>query len=142
MPKITKVPRADGPRWRFTLNLGRDPVTGNRVQRVYTYDDPETAERERARLTGELPDAQKADPRKAIVNDTLDAYLASALFERAENTRVSYAGALLPVRERLGRRKLASLTKADIERLRDWMLTEGRRRGGAPGTGLSPRGCN
>jgi integrase len=43
------------------------------------------------------------------------------------------------VRERLGQHKLQSITRQDIEALRDWMLTEGRRRGGEPGSGLGPR---
>jgi hypothetical protein len=43
------------------------------------------------------------------------------------------------VRERLGARPLQSITKADVEDLVDWMLTAGRRREGAPGTGLSGR---
>ena len=73
------------------------------------------------------------------VNEALDAYLESACFERAANTRVSYAGALLPVRERLGARKLQSITRKDVEELRDWMLTSGRRRGGTPGTPLGAR---
>ena len=53
--------------------------------------------------------------------------------------KVSYAGALLPVRDRLGGRKLQSITRADIEELRDWMRTCGRRRGGTPGTPLGAR---
>jgi hypothetical protein len=47
--------------------------------------------------------------------------------------------ALWLVRERLGARPLQSITKADVEDLVDWMLTAGRRREGAPGTGLSGR---
>jgi integrase len=138
LPKITEVERAGGRvAYRFTLNLGPDPVTGNRRQRVYTYDDLETAERERARLAGQP--AASTDPRKVTVADALDRYLDWACFGLADATRVSYAGALLPVRDRLGRRKLASLTGADVEVLRDWLLTEGRRRGGTPGTALSPR---
>jgi integrase len=43
------------------------------------------------------------------------------------------------VRERLGTRKLQSITNADIEDLVDWMLTAGRRRGGEPGTALGAR---
>lgn len=139
MPAIQQVQRAGGPRWRFTLNLGRDPVTGNRRQRVYTFDDPKTAERERARLTGQLVEGRFTDRTATTVGEALDAYLRSALFEREAATKVSYAGALLPVRERLGRRKLQSLTRADIEDLRDWLLTSGRRRGGTPGTPLGPR---
>ena len=139
MPKIRKVERAGGPRYKFTLNLGRDPVTGNRRQRVYTYDTEKEAKRERARLTGQVVEGRFTDRTAVTVDEALDAYLRTACFERAENTRVSYAGALLPVRERLGGRKLQSLTRADIEDLRDWMTASGRRRGGTPGTGLGAR---
>jgi integrase len=137
--KIQEVRRSGGVRYRFTLNLGRDPATGNRRQRVMTYPDRKTAERERARLTGQLVTGTFTDRTAATVSDALDAYLASALFEREAATKVSYRSALLPVRDRLGRRKLQSLTRADVEALRDWLLTSGRRRGGPPGTGLGPR---
>ena len=44
------------------------------------------------------------------------------------------------MRERLGHRITQSITREDIERdVRDWMLAEGRKRGGEPGTGLGPR---
>jgi hypothetical protein len=97
------------------------------------------ARAELGRLTGAVADGTFTDRSRKTVNEALDAYLASACFERADNTRVSYTNALLPVRERLGRRKLQSVTRKDIEDLRDWMLAEGRRRGGTPGTGLGPR---
>ena len=58
MPSIQQVQRAGGVRYRFTLSLGRDPATGNRRQRVYTFDDLKAAERERARLTGQLADGR------------------------------------------------------------------------------------
>jgi hypothetical protein len=96
MPRIQQVQRTGGVRYRFTLNLGRDPVTGGRRQRVHTYDDPKTAERERARLTGQMVEGRHTDRSRMTVSEALDAYLASALFEREAATRVSYAGALLP----------------------------------------------
>jgi integrase len=139
VPKITKVQRAGGPRWRFTLNLGRDPVTGNRRQRVFTYDTEGQARRELARLAGQVVEGRFTDRTATTVSEALDAYLRVACFERAAATRVSYAGALLPVRDRLGPRKLQSITRADIEDLRDWMTEAGRRRGGTPGTGLGAR---
>lgn len=54
-------------------------------------------------------------------------------------TKRNYEDALWLVRERLGARPLQSITKADVEDLVDWVLTAGRRREGAPGTGLSGR---
>jgi|SRR6516164_9697076 hypothetical protein len=78
-------------------------------------------------------------PSEETVNAYLDAYEPAATRDRRESTRLSYVNAFLPVRARLGDRRLQSLTKADIEGLVDWMLTAGRRRGGKPGTGLGPR---
>jgi integrase len=140
LPKIRKTGRAGGRTvWKFTLSLGTDPVTGRRRQRVYTYGSHAEAKRELARLTGQIADGKFTDRTDMTVNEALDAYLESACFERAANTRVSYAGALLPVRDRLGRRRLQSITRKDVESLRDWMLTSGRRRGGQPGTPLGAR---
>lgn len=140
MPKIETIKRADGSqRYRFTLDVGRDPVTGKRRQRRYTFARMKDARAELGRLTGAVADGTFTDRSRETVSEALDAYLASACFERADNTRVSYTNALLPVRERLGRRKLQSLTRKDIEDLRDWMLAQGRRRGGIPGTPLGPR---
>lgn len=42
-------------------------------------------------------------------------------------------------RDRVGDRKLQSVTRADVDQLVDWMLTSGRKRGGKPGTPLSAR---
>jgi integrase len=138
--QIQTLTTADGSkRYRFTVDIGKDPVTGKRRQRRYTFSRMKEAKAEQARLTGSVHDGTFVDRSRETVSQTLDAYLRSACFERADNTRVSYEGALLPVRERLGLRKTQSLTRADIEQLRDWLLTEGRRRGGAPGTGLGPR---
>jgi len=44
-----------------------------------------------------------------------------------------YKNALKSGRARLGQRRATGITRQDIEDLRDWMLTEGRRRGGKPG---------
>jgi integrase len=126
-------------RYRFTVETGRDPVTGKRTQRRYTFTRMKDAKREQARLIGAVHDGTFVDRSREMVNETLDRYLRSACFERADNTRLSYTNALQPVRERLGRRKAQSVTRADIEDLRDWMLAEGRKRGGKPGGPLGPR---
>ena len=43
---------ADGSkRYRFTVETGRDPVTGKRTQRRYTFTRMKDAKREQARLT-------------------------------------------------------------------------------------------
>ena len=76
------------------------------------------------------------------MDQALDAYLRSACYGRADATKVSYEGALKPVRDRLGPRRLQSLTRADIEDLRDWMTDHGRRRGGTPGTPRARGRCS
>ena len=78
-------------------------------------------------------------PSKMTLNEMLDGALASACFEKEEGTKSNYAHALRPARERLGDRLVQSITREDIEALRDWMLSAGRKRGGKPGTGLGAR---
>ena len=73
------------------------------------------------------------------LNDYLDEYLIGATRGRRESTKVNYRDAFKPVRERLGERSLQSVTKADVERLVDWMLTSGRKRGGTAGSGVGAR---
>jgi integrase len=63
------------------------------------------------------------------VAELVAGYLKSATFERAANTRQSYGDNLKPVTERLGARRARSITRDDVEALRDWMLTAGRRNG-------------
>jgi integrase len=140
--KVRKETLKDGKtvRWRaYGVSTGKDPVTGKRRQRTLTAGTKKELEAEIARITGKVADGSYTPRWDGTVNDVADAYLASALFEREANTAVSYTNALLPARERLGGRKARSITRADIEQLRDWMLTEGRRRGGKVGTGLGPR---
>ena len=48
----------------------------------------------------------------------------------------AYTDALGAPRERLGHMRLQAIARADVEGLADWMLTHGRKRGGAAGTGL------
>jgi integrase len=96
-------------------------------------------EAEVARITGQVASGTYTPRWDGTVSEMLDAYLKSATFERAANTALSYSKALLPMRDRLGIRKARSIAREDIEQLRDWMLAEGRRRGGTPGTGLGTR---
>ena len=140
--KIEKEVLADGKsvRWRARgVSTGRDPVTGRRTQRTLTGKTRKEVEAEVRKIGHAVDRGTYVKPWDGLVNDVLDAYLKSALFEREANTALSYTKALLPVRERLGNCKARSITRGDVEELRDWMLSEGRRRGGKPGTGLGPR---
>lgn len=120
------------------VSCGRWP-NGKRRLRTISGRTRKEVEAEVARITGARANGNYVHPWNGDVNELVDDYLKSATFERAANTAVSYSKALLPVRDRLGIRKARSITRQDIEDLRDWMLAEGRRRGGTPGTGLGPR---
>ena len=122
----------------YSVPAGKWP-NGRRRQRTISGRTKKEVEAEVARITGARASGTYVHPWNGDVSEMIDAYLKSATFERAANTALSYSKALLPVRERLGIRKARSVTRQDIEDLRDWMLTEGRRRGGKPGTGLGAR---
>ena len=141
MVKIRKEVLAGGKvRYRaYGVSTGKDPVTGKRRQRTITGRTRGEVVAELARVTGRVADGTYTPRWDGTLNDVVDAYEKSALFEKAANTAVSYRNALLPARERLGNRKARSINRADIEQLRDWMLAEGRRRGGKPGSGLGAR---
>ncbi|MDA8320003.1 MAG: hypothetical protein M0030_09395 [Actinomycetota bacterium] len=69
----------------------------------------------------------------------LDAWDTAHTRDLEDATRAKAGHRLRPVRERLGDRKLQSLARTDIDGLVSWMQTQGRKRGGRPGTGLSAR---
>jgi hypothetical protein len=140
MIKIQKEVLADGTvRWRARgLSVGKNPVTGKRRQVTVTRKTRKAVEAEVAGITGQVGAGTYVPRWDGTVSEMCDDWLKSACFERADNTRVSYTNALLPVRGRLGRRKARSVTRQDIEGLRDWMLAGGRKRGGRPGTPLGP----
>src|SRR5216683_7795668 len=137
---IRKVVLADGNvRYRFTVDESRDPVTGRRRQVTRTYRRESDAVAERDRIRTAVRDGTYVRRWDGTVSDLCDDYLRSVLFEKPATTAVSYRTALLPVRARLGTRLARSVERSDIEKLRDWMMTSGRKRGGKAGTGLSNR---
>jgi integrase len=140
LPTIKPVRQRDGTtHYRFVVDVGRDQETGKRHQVTRTFRLLREAKAELARIGHETRTGAYVKPWDGTVSELLDDYLRSATFEREANTAASYGYAFLPVRERLGKRRAQSITRGDIEALREWMLTSGRRRGGTPGTGLSAR---
>lgn len=74
--------------------------------------------------------------------DSVEEYLSglrSATRGESPNTESAYRHGLQPARDRLGALPLQKLTTTHVEDLIDWMLAVGRKRGGQPGTPLSPR---
>jgi integrase len=136
---IRKIELKDGTvRYRLVIDIGQDD-NGKRQQLTRTFDKYHEARDELNRVRHQTNEGTYVKPSKVTVNEYLDEYLKGATRGRRESTKVSYRDAFRPVRERLGKRHLQSISKADVEDLVDWMLTEGRRRGGKPGTGLGPR---
>lgn len=136
---IRKIELKDGTvRYRLVVDIGRD-ANGKRQQLTQTFDKLKEARAELSRIRHETDKGVYVKPSDITVNQYLDEYFVGATRGRRASTKVSYRDAFRPVRERLGDRKLQSVTKADIENLVDWMLTSGRKRGGKPGTGLGAR---
>ena len=131
---IRTVELADGSRrYRFTVDDGRDPETGRRHQVTRTFRKLSDAKAERDRIRPAVRDGTYVRRWDGTVSDLCDDYLRSVLFAKPATTAVSYRTALLPVRARLGTRLARSVERGDIEKLRDWMMTSGRKRGGKAG---------
>ena len=125
--------------YRIVIDAGRDPETGKRRQITRTFGRKKEADAELARVGHQRATGTYVPPSKMTLAVMLDGWLQSACFEKEEATRSNDEHALRPARERLGHRLVQSITREDIEDLRNWMLTAGRKRGGTPGTGLGPR---
>ncbi|MCE7010014.1 site-specific integrase [Kibdelosporangium philippinense] len=137
---IKKIELKDGTtRYRFVIDIGRDPASGRRKQLTKTYDTKKEARAEYAKIKHQTDEGTFVGPVKITVSEWLDTWLKSATIDVEKATASNYADALLPVRKRLGDKRLQQITEEDIDDLVTWMLTSGRRRGGKPGTGLSVR---
>lgn len=137
---IKKITLKDGSvRYRFVIDIGRDPKTHKRRQLTKTYSTKKEARAEYAKIKHQTDEGTFVAPDKLTVSDWLDTWLASATIDVEKATAANYADALLPVRERLGGQKLQQLDDEDIDELVVWMLTSGRKRGGKVGTGLGVR---
>lgn len=135
--KIEKETLKDGTvRWRARgVSAGRWP-NGHRRQVTITGRTKKEVAAEVARISGALAAGTYVHKWDGTVAEMCADYLKSATFERSANTAVNYRDALKPAVKRLGNRKARTIEMADIEALRDWLLSQGRRRGGQPGTGL------
>lgn len=137
---IKRIELKDGTvRYRFVVDVGRDPVTGKRKQETHTYDTKKEAKAEHARIKHETDRGTYVRPSKLTVGEFLDIWLETATRDVEDGTAANYRDALLPVRRYMGGRPLQRVNEDDLDRFVDWMLTEGRVRGGKPGTGLGVR---
>jgi len=137
---IKKITLADGrTRYRFVVDTGRDPVTGKRQQKTFTYDLRREAVAELERIRHQRRTGEYVQPSKLTVDQALDVLVPALCVDVEEATARNYADAMRPVRAQLGQRRLQSLDEQDIDDLVTWMLTAGRVRGGKTGTGLGIR---
>jgi integrase len=126
-------------RYRFVVDIGEDPETGKRKQKTCTFDRRREAEKELSKILNEVGKGTYVTPAKQTLDEYLDEWIRSATRGLADATREAYVNALKPAREQLGAKALQKVRTKDVEDLMDHMLTSGRKRGGQPGTGLSPR---
>ncbi len=137
---IKRIELADGKvRYRFVVDIGRNPKTGNRRQLTKTFDTKKEARAAYAQIRHQTEENTLVAPAKVTVAEWLDTWLASATIDVEKATAHNYADALRPVHQQLGQLRLQELCEQDIDELVAWMLTSGRVRGGRPGTGLSVR---
>lgn len=138
--QIKKIVRKDGTtKYRFVVDIGRDPETGKRKQITKTFDTKREAKAEYSRIRHQTGEGTYVRPLKLTLDEYLNGWLEGATRDRRASTKRSYTDAMLPARERLGKRLIQQITKADIEALVTWITTSGRRRGGVPGSALSGR---
>ncbi len=133
---IRKITLAGGQvRYRLVVDAGRGP-DGRRRQITRTFDRRKDAAAALAKVRHEVNEGLFVAPSAETLGEYLDGWLPGVIRGRRPATARSYADALRPARARLGARRLQALARADVEGLVDWMLTEGRKRGGPAGTGL------
>jgi integrase len=137
---IRKVVLADGSaRFRLVVDTPRDPATGKRRQITRTFGKRKDARAELARIRHQTREGTYVPASRLTVDGVIDGFLTTACYEKAPATARSYQDAFRCARLRLGSRLAQSVTRADGEDLRAWMLADGRKRGGKAGTGLSTR---
>ena len=136
---IKKGTRPDGTTFYwFRVSAGRN-ASGKRIQVYRSGDVKKDVLAEYARIVRDVHEHRFVAPDSTTVNGFLDAWEPAHGRDLEAGSRAVIRHALQPVRERLGERKLQSVTRRDVDALVDWMATSGRKRGGKPGTGLGPR---
>ena len=137
---IKKIALKDGSiRYRFVIDIGRDPETNRRRQKTYTFEKVKEARAEYARIKNETEQGTFVPPSKLTVAQVLDIYLKDATIDVEETTANNYRDALKPVREHHGDLPAQRYDEDKVDDLVSWMLNSARKRGGQKGTGLGLR---
>ena len=129
--------------WRARgVSVGKDPRTGKRRQRTISGPTKKAVQAELNKLGVAVDQGTYRAPFHGLVPEIIASYLASGAIGWEANTRLSYRQRAGPGRGVLRAHPGADMTREHGERFRDHQLTEGRKRGGKPGTGLSARSVN
>lgn len=141
---ITRVTRADGSaRYKVVVDIGDDPASGQRRQRRGTFPTLKEARAWLSEVRVAVARGAYVDRSRATLSDYLHSWLDARINLRPP-TRDGYRIALAPWHERLGAVPLRSLTRRQVEEVRDAMLSGvlrvgGLRRGETDPRPLSPR---
>ncbi|WP_405708484.1 site-specific integrase [Streptomyces xanthophaeus] len=125
-------------KYRFMVDIGRDPETGKRRQVTITKDTLKEAKAELGRIQHETSESAYVAPSKVTVSEWLDTWLESKSKELEVTSINTYRHTLKHVHQYLGHMRMQAVREEHIESMRDWLLTAARRRGGKAGTGLRP----
>jgi integrase len=113
-----------------------------RAQRTITYRTKHELEAELRRIGHAVDKGTYVKPWDGLVPELIDSYLRNGADQWEANTQLSYANALQPAREWFAHCNARSVVREDVEDYKRHLLTSGRKRGGTPGTALSPRSVN
>lgn len=136
--QIKKVTLQNGKvRYRFVVDIGRDPQTGRRRQLTVTKDTLKEARAELARIRHQRDAGTYIAPSAITVGEWLDQWLEYKRRDVEETTIRTYSLALVHVRDRLGHLRLQELTEDHVQDCIDDIVARGRRRGGEKGTRMA-----
>jgi integrase len=142
------IQRTGSKRYRITLELGRDPETGERIQRRVRFKGArKEAEAEKRRLLdqyemrypgGYAAGASSLDPENVTVDEFFQAWFLqikpTVSAQTFEGYKLKYTPHIKPV---LGSKRLKEIQPYHIDQLYTFLLTEGRKDGQEGG--LAPR---
>lgn len=120
-------------RYKLTVDIGTDPVTGKRKQLRKRFVTEAEARAELARVQGDLARGVHVTPSKTTVAEVIDAWLASKHALKPSTLR-GHRVVLQPVVAELGEVEVQKLTRRDIDE-----LVAALRAGGLPTPSGAPR---
>lgn len=123
-------------RYRLMVDAGRDE-NDKRIQLTVTRDTAKECRNERDRILHQRAAGTFIAPNKITLGEWLDQWLEYKRRDVEETTIRAYQLALVHVRDRIGHVPLQQLTEDQIQEFIDDVVSNGRRRGGEPGTRLA-----